>query len=201
MEFIEETIRSVLLQGYPNLEYIVMDGGSTDGTLAILERYRPFFHYMRIAADEGQAAAIADGFEHATGEIIAWLNSDDIYEPQALFRVGRFFATHSQCVLVSGDVDLMNSESQLSGILHAVPTQLFLSLNTGGHGWWQPGVFWKRHAYTLRAVVWTARYSSAWTWIYSFVYAQAESRDAYAASRLPPFAYMGNKKPNPHRGL
>src|SRR5512144_267523 len=62
--FVEETIRSVLLQGYPNLEYILMDGGSTDGTMAILERYRPFFRCLRIAPDGGQAAAIANGFEH-----------------------------------------------------------------------------------------------------------------------------------------
>src|SRR5438477_6018886 len=74
-QFLEETIRSVLLQGYPNLEYIVMDGGSTDGSVEIIEKYSPWIDHWVSAKDKGQADAIYRGFERATGEIIGWVNS------------------------------------------------------------------------------------------------------------------------------
>ena len=74
--FIEETIRSVLRQGYPNLEYMVIDGGSTDGSVEIIYKYEPWPSYLHIGPDGGQAAAIAGGFRRATGEILAWLNAD-----------------------------------------------------------------------------------------------------------------------------
>src|SRR5439155_19891425 len=74
--FIEETIRSVLLQGYPNLEYIVMDGGSKDGTLSILRKYEHAIDFYTSAPDKGQAEAINKGFARASGDILAWLNSD-----------------------------------------------------------------------------------------------------------------------------
>lgn len=83
-EFIEETIRSVLLQGYPNLEYLVIDGGSTDGSVEIIEKYAPWLSYWCSEPDRGQSHAINKGFEHATGEILGWINSDDIFYPGAL---------------------------------------------------------------------------------------------------------------------
>ncbi len=86
-QFIEETIRSVLLQGYPNLEYIIIDGGSTDNSLEIIKKYEPWLAYWVSEADQGQSHAINKGFERSTGNILAWLNSDDIYLPGALFHV------------------------------------------------------------------------------------------------------------------
>ncbi|MBL8061022.1 MAG: glycosyltransferase [Chthonomonas sp.] len=83
-EFIEETIQSVLNQRYPNLEYIVIDGGSTDQTVSILERYRDHFAYCVSEKDNGQTDAINKGIEKATGDIVAVLNSDDVYLPGAL---------------------------------------------------------------------------------------------------------------------
>lgn len=82
-EFLEETIRSVLSQDYPNVEYIVMDGGSTDGSLAILERYRGRLQYFS-APDPGAADAINRGFQRSRGEILAWLGADDLYLPGAI---------------------------------------------------------------------------------------------------------------------
>lgn len=80
-QYIEETIRSVLLQGYPNLEYIIIDGGSTDGSVEIIKKYAPWLAYWVSEKDKGQSNAINKGFSMATGDILAWINSDDFYEP------------------------------------------------------------------------------------------------------------------------
>jgi len=82
--FLRETIESVLGQGYPDLEYIIMDGGSTDDSAAIIQEYAPRLAYWQSAKDGGQAAAINAGFARATGRILAWLNSDDYYLPGTL---------------------------------------------------------------------------------------------------------------------
>src|SRR5258706_16240992 len=82
--FIERTVRSVLGQGYPRLQYVVMDGGSTDNTLNVLQSYMQYFHHFSTGPDHGQADAIARGFDHTSGEIMAYLNSDDLLAPGAL---------------------------------------------------------------------------------------------------------------------
>ena len=101
--FIEETIRAVLLQQYPDLELIVIDGGSTDATLSLLERYSPWLTFWSSAPDGGQADAINKGLDHATGEIFAWCNSDDCYLPNALERVASAFLAHD-CIFVAAPV-------------------------------------------------------------------------------------------------
>jgi glycosyltransferase involved in cell wall biosynthesis/SAM-dependent methyltransferase len=93
-KYIERTVRSVLLQRYPNLEYIMMDGGSTDDTLARLAPYQDQFSYLVSEPDNGQADAIAKGFARSSGEIMAYLNSDDLLAPDALHFVAKFFKEH-----------------------------------------------------------------------------------------------------------
>ena len=94
-QFIEATIRSVLMQGYPNLEYIIIDGGSSDNSVEIIHKYEPWLAYWVSEKDRGQAHAINKGLARATGDIYAYINSDDFYEPGALqacalaFRTGR----------------------------------------------------------------------------------------------------------------
>ncbi len=90
-DFVEECLRSVLLQGYPNLEYVVMDGGSSDGSAEIISRYAAFLDHWQSQPDAGQGNAINQGFARATGEIIGWINSDDMLLPGALFSVARAF--------------------------------------------------------------------------------------------------------------
>ena len=146
-EFIEETIRSVLLQGYPDLEYIIMDGGSTDGSVQITRRYEPWLSYLHIGPDGGQAAAIADGLERATGEVLAWLNSDDRYRPAALARVASFFTDHPKVVFGNGDVNFIDTEGNLVERIWAIRPTRFLTANLGVHCWPQQGCFWRRRAY------------------------------------------------------
>ncbi len=88
-EFLEATLRSVLDQNYPNLEYIVIDGGSTDGSVEIIERYQHRLAYWVSEPDAGQTDALIKGFSRATGDVLAWLNSDDLYEPGTLHEVGQ----------------------------------------------------------------------------------------------------------------
>ena len=90
-KFIEETIRSVLLQGYPNLEYFVFDGGSTDSSVEIIKKYEKWLTYWVSEPDKGQANAINKGLERATGEIAAYLNSDDLYLPGALQHIAQTY--------------------------------------------------------------------------------------------------------------
>lgn len=92
--YLERTIRSVLDQEYPNLEYFVMDGGSTDGSVEIIRRYADRLDYWQSGPDGGQTAAINAGWRRAHGEILCWLNSDDYYLPRALHFIGRYMAAH-----------------------------------------------------------------------------------------------------------
>jgi|CXWL01.1.fsa_nt_gi glycosyltransferase involved in cell wall biosynthesis len=92
-QFLEDTIQSVLVQGYHNLEYVVVDGGSTDGSVDIIRRYADRLKYWISEPDGGQYNAINKGFAHTTGEIMAWLNSDDKYTPWSFSIVGEIFAS------------------------------------------------------------------------------------------------------------
>jgi len=100
--FLEETICSVLEQRYPKLEYIIIDGGSNDGSLAIIERYAAALTHWVSEADNGQADAINKGFSRATGDVLCWLNSDDTYAPGVLREVAEYFDAHPDVDVVSG---------------------------------------------------------------------------------------------------
>jgi len=101
--FLGECLESIVGQRYPNLELIVMDGGSTDESVSIIERYAGSITYWQSEADGGQSAAINAGVARATGQIVAWLNSDDIYCAEALWTVGRAFEQHPHCGLYIGN--------------------------------------------------------------------------------------------------
>jgi len=100
--FIEEAIRSVLLQGYPNLEYFIMDGGSTDGSVEVIRRYEPWLAGWISGPDEGQSDAINKGWRQGSGDIVAWLNADDMYYPGTFRTIARIFRSRSDVLVVSG---------------------------------------------------------------------------------------------------
>lgn len=100
--FIEETIRSVLLQNYPNLEYIIIDGGSTDNSVEIIKKYEQWITYWVSEKDNGQSHAINKGYDLASGEIINWLNSDDLLVQNSLFFVASCFLLNPNLDWVTG---------------------------------------------------------------------------------------------------
>jgi len=114
-QFLERTIRSVLDQEYPDLEYLVMDGGSTDGSVEIIRRFAERLTYWTSGPDGGQAAAINAGWRMAHGEVLAWLNSDDVFLPGALSAVGHAFQEHPKAVLVYGQTQLVDPDGLLLG--------------------------------------------------------------------------------------
>ncbi len=141
-QFIEATIRSVLLQGYPNLEYIVIDGGSTDESVEIIHRYAPWLAFWVSEPDRGQANAINKGFACATGEILAWLNSDDLYHPEALRSVGEAARANLQGMLFYGDSTLIDADAATLGGKSL--TQFSLKRLLKGQNMSQPATFWRR---------------------------------------------------------
>ena len=124
-KFLEKTIQSVLAQNYSDLEYIIIDGGSTDGSVEIIKKYQDKIAYWVSEKDRGQSHGINKGFALATGDIFAWLNSDDTYMPGALHTVAEYFSKDSDLDFLYGDVNLINEKSIILIISFILP-QLFL---------------------------------------------------------------------------
>lgn len=149
--FIGRTIDSVLNQNYPNLEYIVMDGGSTDGTLEILKSYGKRIIY-RSEKDKGQGEAINKGLQIASGELLAYLNSDDTYLPTALIKTADFFVKNPGIMWAFGTCRIVDeNDNEARNIITAYKNfwlrhynfQSLLILDYIS----QPAVFWRRAAY------------------------------------------------------
>lgn len=110
--FLEQTICSVLDQGYANLEYFVVDGGSTDGSQTIIQKYADRIDWWVSEKDMGQAEAINKGFSRSTGEIVAWINSDDIYQPGAIQAAVQALKDHPEASLVFSNVLSIDAEGE-----------------------------------------------------------------------------------------
>jgi glycosyltransferase involved in cell wall biosynthesis len=144
--FLEETIRSVLLQNYPNLEYIIMDGGSTDNSVEIIKRYESWLTYWVSEKDNGQTNAINKGFSTSTGEILTWLNSDDILLANALGTAVRHFEKPKCYDLIIGERLTLDSEGypRSRGTLTAFPVTRFQVLYMGRWPFYQESMLFTR---------------------------------------------------------
>jgi len=121
-EFLRRTIDSVLSQDYPNLEYIIIDGGSTDGSQDIIKEYQDRLAYWESSPDKGQTDAINKGFAKAAGKYLAWLNSDDIYHPGAISEAVAYLETHPGVGLVYGDCTFIDARDRTIGCFPAAQT-------------------------------------------------------------------------------
>ena len=113
--FLEASILSVLEQDYPNIEYIVVDGGSKDESVGIIQKYQDRFAWWVSEKDKGHADALNKGFSHATGEILAWLNSDDTYLPGAISSAVTYLQEHPEAGMVYGDANLVDERGAIIG--------------------------------------------------------------------------------------
>lgn len=120
-QFIEKTIDSVLSQGYPNLEFIIIDGGSKDNTVEIIKKYEHHLAYWVSEPDRGQSHAINKGMAKATGDYLTWLNSDDWYLPGALHHMNKLFAAHPEAGMVVGEGRIVDQTGK--EVLYISPTQ------------------------------------------------------------------------------
>lgn len=142
--YLEQTIRSVLEQDYPRIEYIVMDGASTDGSVEIIRKFESRLVYWESVKDSGQADAINKGFARATGEIVAWLNSDDYYLPGTVGKAVKIFEENPDVVLVYGDMLAVDEHGKTFNTLNYKQLTLedLLCFQIIG----QPAVFMRRSA-------------------------------------------------------
>jgi glycosyltransferase involved in cell wall biosynthesis len=144
--FLESAIRSVLDQRYPALEYIVIDGGSTDGSVDIIRRYADRISSWVSEPDGGQTDALIKGFAGAHGEIFGWLNSDDLLEPGALNEVASFFAANPETQAVYGDAILIDANAVPIKAKRELAFDPFIFLYTYNYIS-QPSMFWRRGLY------------------------------------------------------
>ena len=146
-QFIETTIRSVLLQGYPDLEYIIIDGGSDDVSVEIIKKYEPWLAHWISEQDRGQSHAINKGFARATGNIFAYINSDDLYEMGAFEKVISSFSKKDPCHLWVGECAVFENGQTQRIFKPWWPQNLDHFLQPFGSTFAQPASFWTRESY------------------------------------------------------
>ena len=120
--YLEQTIKSVLSQAYSQIEYVIVDGGSTDGTQDIVKKYEQSLAWWVSEKDAGQTDAINKGFSHAKGDILAWINSDDTYEPGTVSAVVKYLQEHPEVGMVYADCNYIDEAGQVIGKFSAAQT-------------------------------------------------------------------------------
>lgn len=145
-EFLERTILSVFNQDYPNLEYMVIDGGSTDGSVEIIKKYESRLAYWVSESDRGQTEAINKGLRRATGEWVAWQNSDDVYYPGVFFDLARAAVNHPEADLIIGNMMLIDSlDHKLRYMQYVTPS--YGALLAEGMVLTNQAAFWRRRVH------------------------------------------------------
>jgi glycosyltransferase involved in cell wall biosynthesis len=142
-QYLEQTIISVLEQNYEPLEFIIIDGGSTDGSVELIKKYEHKLAYWVSEKDRGQAHALNKGLAHATGDLVAYLNSDDLYLPGAFAVAVSYFREHPQTDWLCGDTEMFGEEQEHRIVSADVPKSAAHAL-CWAYTAPQPGMFWKR---------------------------------------------------------
>ncbi len=146
-EYLEECIESVLEQGYPNLEYVIMDGGSTDGSVEIIKKYEKHLTYWQSCPDGGLYQAVTEGFRRTSGEIMAWINSDDKYHPLAFTKVAAVFSNNPDIDWLTGRKSFWDASGNLSKVeqrLGIFSRKKFLAGDFDKPYIQQESTFWRR---------------------------------------------------------
>ncbi len=145
--FIEQTIQSILSQDFKEIEYIIIDGGSTDGTVEIIKKYADQLAWWVSEPDKGMYHALNKGFAHATGEVLAWINADDLLHPQSLFTVNEIFQEHSDLQWIQGYPTVIDESNRVIEISEPrfSPYAFLLGEFWRGYFIQQESCFWRRN--------------------------------------------------------
>jgi glycosyltransferase involved in cell wall biosynthesis len=142
--FLEETIKSVINQNYPNLEYLVIDGGSIDGSIEIIKKYESYLSYWISEKDTGMYDAIQKGFDKCNGEIMAWINSDDMYHKKSLFTVAEIFNSFQEVSWIVGATTYFDEKGRTVSTSQSKRLTRLDFLNNNFKWIQQESVFWRR---------------------------------------------------------
>jgi len=142
-QFLESMILSVLNQSYPNFKYIIIDGGSTDGSVKIIKKYEKYLAYWISEKDKGQSEAINKGFRRSTGEILAYLNSDDTYSKGTLLYIARYFQKHPDIDLIYGNAYFIDTHDKRIGKWETINYDFDIHLYDSAIVP-QPAAFWRK---------------------------------------------------------
>ncbi len=145
-QFLERTLRSIVQQQYPNLELIVIDGGSTDNSVEIIRKYENFIDYWVSEVDGSQTQGLIKGFNQATGDILCWLNSDDLYEKDTLFEVGSYFRSHPDADALYGGTTYIDENDRVMFVRKEFSFNDYM-LFYSGNFIPSPSMFWRRNIY------------------------------------------------------
>lgn len=161
-KYIEGAIKSIIEQDYPNLELILIDGGSIDNTFQVVKKYERYFSCIISEKDNGQSDAINKGFGRATGDIVAWLNTDDMYLPGCFSAVVNYLNKHTEIDMIFGDQVDIDAEGNVFRSLRSLPfNKVALILKIGTIP--SPACFWRRRVidkigYLDESLYWTMDY-------------------------------------------
>jgi len=145
-KYLERTILSVINQNYPLLEYFVYDGESTDGSVEIIRKYQDELAHWESVPDNGQSDAIRKGFLRARREVMGWINSDDVYSPDALMTVGKYFKKYPDVDVIYGDTYIIDADDAMKRSVLSVPFSKW-GFMTDAFSLHQPSIFWRADLY------------------------------------------------------
>jgi len=164
--YLEETIRSILLQGYPDLEFIVIDGGSSDQSLTVIKKYERWITHWESERDRGQAHAINKGFARATGDLILWINSDDTLLPHALWNMAVAYDAADEKLMFANVINFSPDGEEQEIIQSRIRLENFIGIPEDGFVWHQPGLAVPRSFYqAVGGLDETLHYIFDWDWI------------------------------------